>query len=87
MSDMQTAEGPQRGPGALAQAGPFAILAAGALWLLRIFYQLPERIPIHWNARFVADGFVARSRPAVLMPVFLGAPAINPRKKKRPRKR
>ena len=73
MSDVQTTQAPEQRPGAVAQAGPFAILALGALWLLRHFDELPERIPIHWNARFVADGFVPRSPGAALMPLFLGA--------------
>jgi uncharacterized membrane protein len=57
----------------LLKAGPFVVLAVGALWLLRHFEELPEKVPIHWNARLQADGFVPRTRALVLMPVFLGA--------------
>ena len=64
---------PERGPSALAQASPFLILGLGAAWLLRHFHELPERIPIHWNVRFEADGFVPRAPLAVLMPLLLGA--------------
>ncbi len=73
MSESGIPQAPERGPGAIAQAGPFAILALGAMWLLRHFYELPERVPIHWNAHFQPDGFVPRTRGLVLMPVILGA--------------
>jgi len=51
---------PEWSPGLPLQAGPFAILVGAALWLARHFYELPERIPIHWNWRGKADEFVGR---------------------------
>jgi uncharacterized membrane protein len=73
LSETPVQQTPEPRPGAVAQIGPFAILALGALWMLRHFYELPERVPIHWNARFQADGFVPRTRALVLMPVIFGA--------------
>ena len=63
----------ERRPSRLAQLGPFFILALGAAWLLRHFHELPERIPIHWNARFVADGFAPRTPLTAAMPLLIGA--------------
>ena len=62
----------ERVPGFLAQAGPFAILAFGALWLHRRFDQLPARLPIHWNWRGEPDGFVNRSAAGAALPLLLG---------------
>ena len=60
-------------PGGLyGQAGPFALLALGALWLHRQWSTLPARVPIHWNWRGDPDHFVARG-PAVALPLILGA--------------
>ena len=71
MSEIQSTD--VRGPGALAQAGPFFFLLLAAAWLHRHFDELPQRIPIHWNARFVADGFAPRTPLAALLPLLLGA--------------
>lgn len=56
----------------VAQAGPFAILAAAALWLRAHWEELPERLPMHWNMRFEADGFATRSPLAVALPLLVG---------------
>jgi len=64
---------PEPLPSAIAQAGPFAILLLAALWLHRRFDQLPARIPIHWNWRGEANGFVPRSGWGVALPLLLGA--------------
>ena len=76
MSDIREASlehEPVRLPGGFAlQAGPFAILAIGALWLHRHFDELPARLPVHWNWRGVADGFARRTPLAAAMPLILG---------------
>ena len=55
------------------QAGPFAILALPALWLLRHFQDLPERIPVHWNVSGRVDHYVPRTPMAAAFPMLLGA--------------
>src|SRR5207245_1808454 len=51
---------PVRLPGGFGlQAGPFAILAIGALWLHRHFDELPSRLPVHWNWRGLVLAFAA----------------------------
>jgi len=64
---------PEWSPGLPLQAVPFAILAGAALWLARHFYELPERLPIHWNWRGEADGFVGRNGVSVALPLLIGA--------------
>lgn len=64
---------PEWSPGLPLQAVPFAILVGAALWLARHFYELPERLPIHWNWRGEADGFVGRSGVSVALPLLIGA--------------
>ena len=59
-------------PGLPLQAAPFAILGGAALWLARHFYELPERLPIHWNWRGEADGFVERRGISVALPLLIG---------------
>jgi uncharacterized membrane protein len=56
-----------------AQLGPFAVLAAGAIWLASSWARLPARIPIHWNWRGQPDGWVARSPAGAALPLLLGA--------------
>jgi uncharacterized membrane protein len=77
MSDIRQASvepGPdEHFPGALAQTGPFVILLLGAIWLYRRFDDLPARVPIHWNWRGGADGFVSRTPLGVALPLLLGA--------------
>jgi len=63
----------ERLPGNAAQAGPFVILSLAAVWAYRRFDQLPARIPIHWNWRGEADGFVSRTPLGVTLPLLIGA--------------
>lgn len=58
--------------GALGQAGPFLILAAGALWLRARWDELPARLPVHWNWRGDADGFVSHTLSGASSPLLLG---------------
>lgn len=58
--------------GALGQAGPFVLLAAGAVWLRLRWDDLPARLPMHWNWRGEADRFVARDLPAAALPLLSG---------------
>jgi uncharacterized membrane protein len=62
----------ERFPGPLAQSGPFALLAIGAVWLYLRFDELPARIPIHWNWRGEPDRFVSRTVPGAALPLLLG---------------
>ncbi|MGZ6123498.1 MAG: DUF5808 domain-containing protein [Myxococcales bacterium] len=62
-----------RGPGILVQAGPFGILAAAALWLGAHWEELPQRLPMHWNARFEADSFAPRSPLTAALPLLIGS--------------
>ena len=77
MSDIRQASlepgSDERLPGAVAQAGPFAILLVGSFWLFRRFDELPARIPIHWNWRGDADRFVSRTVLGAALPLLLGA--------------
>jgi uncharacterized membrane protein len=58
--------------GAVMQAGPFALLAAAALWLSTRWSTLPERLPAHWNWRGDPDRFVSRSALGATMPLLVG---------------
>jgi len=77
MSDVREASlEPERGGlpgGAALQAGPFALLAAGAVWLWARWSELPERLPAHWNLQGQADRFVSRSAFGVFGPLLVGA--------------
>ncbi|HET9752317.1 MAG TPA: DUF1648 domain-containing protein, partial [Myxococcales bacterium] len=59
--------------GAAMQAGPFALLAAGALWLWARWGEVPDRLPAHWNLRGEPDRFVSRSALGVAAPLLVGA--------------
>ncbi|MFL5392382.1 MAG: DUF1648 domain-containing protein, partial [Myxococcales bacterium] len=63
----------ERLPGPLAQSGPFALLAMGAVWLYFRFDELPARIPMHWGWRGEPDRFASRSVPGAALPILLGA--------------
>jgi uncharacterized membrane protein len=67
--------GPEQNlPGGFAgQAGPFAILGVAALWLRAHFDELPERIPVHWNASGRADSWVPRTPLGAGLPLLFGA--------------
>jgi uncharacterized membrane protein len=69
---MTERRGIEGGPGIFAAAGPFLILAAGVLWLRAHWEELPDRLPIHWNARFQADGFAPRTPVAAALPLLIG---------------
>jgi uncharacterized membrane protein len=59
-------------PGGFAgQLGPFAVLALTALWIHRMRFTLPERLPIHWNARGQVNGMIARG--SLGQPLLTGA--------------
>ena len=58
--------------GALGQAGPFLILAAGAVWLRARWDELPARLPMHWNFNGDPDRFVPRTLAGVGGPLLLG---------------
>lgn len=60
-------------PPAVLQAGPFAVLAACALWLVAKWDELPARIPVHWNIHGQPNRIVSRSSFAVALPFFIGA--------------
>jgi uncharacterized membrane protein len=62
-------------PGGLPlQLGPFAILAAIALWLQLHWQQIPARFPIHWSLEGKPDGWATRSLSGVYGPMIIGAP-------------
>src|SRR4051812_20555815 len=62
----------RRGAGPLAHAGPFACLAASALWLLLHWEELPETLPMHWNSRFQPDAFMRRTPLGATLPLLIG---------------
>lgn len=51
--------------GWLAQAGPFLILAAVCGLLAAKWNDIPERMPIHWNAKGLPDGWAAKNWASV----------------------
>jgi len=63
---------PEWSPTLLLKAGPFAALGVAALWLARHFYDLPERLAIHWSWRGQPDGFVERSGTSAALPLLIG---------------
>jgi uncharacterized membrane protein len=62
----------EKPPHLAVQVAPFAIIAAGALWLARHYYELPERMPVHWNWRGDADTYLPRTAFAAALPLLLG---------------
>ena len=58
--------------GALVQAGPFLILAVGALWLRSRWDEWPARLPVHWNWRGEVDRYIPRSALGASLPILLG---------------
>ena len=64
---------PEGMPGGIfAVLGPFAILAAAAVYLYLNWDLLPQRFPVHWDV-LGAPGWAERSWQSVLAPLFLGA--------------
>jgi uncharacterized membrane protein len=59
--------------GWLLQAGPFAILAATALYLRARWDQIPELFPVHWGIDGQPNGWSARTPMGVYGPLALGA--------------
>jgi uncharacterized membrane protein len=59
--------------GWILQLGPFAILAADALWLHFHWEQIPERFPVHWDLDGTPNGWATRSLSGVYGPLALGA--------------
>lgn len=58
--------------GRLAQAVPFAILVATAIWLNLHWSEIPNRFPVHWGLDGRPDGWASRSAPAVYAPILMG---------------
>lgn len=58
--------------GWMVQAGPFAILAAAGLWLGLRWDRIPARIPIHWNAAGIPDGWSGKSPASVFGVAVIG---------------
>ena len=67
------------GEGVLASALTFLSLAPlglAAVWVHAHAERAPERIPIHWNAEGVANGFVSRDHGGVYLPLVMGAAIV-----------
>ena len=58
--------------GWLAQAGPFLILAAVCGFLALNWDRIPARIPVHWGADGVPNGWTAKSPAAVYAGAIIG---------------
>jgi uncharacterized membrane protein len=56
-----------------AQIGPFAILAAGALYLHAEWKRIPARFPVHWALDGRPNGWSTRTPAGVYGPLLLGA--------------
>lgn len=59
--------------GVVMQAGPFVLLAAGALWLWARWSELSDPLPAHWNWRGDPDRFVSRTALGIFAPLLIGA--------------
>jgi uncharacterized membrane protein len=65
----------RRSPGAiywLLQIGPFAILAARAVYLRAHWQSIPPRFPVHWGLNGEPNGWSTRSFTGVYGPVLIG---------------
>jgi uncharacterized membrane protein len=58
--------------GLLAQAGPFLILAVICICLGMNWDRIPARIPIHWGAAGMPNGWAAKTPPSVFGTVAIG---------------
>jgi uncharacterized membrane protein len=58
--------------GALLWAGPFAILAACAVYIGLHWNAIPARFAIHWGFDNRPNGWAVRSLPGVYMPMLIG---------------
>ena len=70
---------------------PLAIVIIMFIAGILAYSRLPERIPIHWNLRGIADGFAGKNPfTALLFPIialfmwalFLALPIVDPKKEK-----
>lgn len=59
--------------GWLVQLGPFALLAATALWLRLHWDNIPDRFPIHWGMDGQPNGWATRSIQGVYAPLEIAA--------------
>ena len=67
------------GDGVVASALTFLSLAPlglAAVWVHAHADRAPERIPIHWNAAGVANGFVSHSHGGIYLPLIMGAAIV-----------
>jgi uncharacterized membrane protein len=70
----EAAIGPRDGlPGGIVgQLGPFLILFAAAAYVALNWEEVPARFPTHWNLAGKADGWTAKSIPAVFRGFAIG---------------
>jgi hypothetical protein len=59
--------------GALAQAGPFLVLAAAALLAVVRWDRIPERFPVHWTLDGEVDRWAERNPAGVFAPIVVAA--------------
>ncbi|HTX16805.1 MAG TPA: DUF5808 domain-containing protein [Candidatus Baltobacteraceae bacterium] len=62
--------------GWLLQLGPFAILAATAIYLRLRWDEIPARFPVHWGANGLPNGWSVRTPLGVYWPLLFGACVI-----------
>jgi len=62
--------------GWLLQLGPFAILAATAIWLHLHWSEIPDRFPVHWGIDGRPNGWSVRTPAGVYGPLVFGASII-----------
>jgi uncharacterized membrane protein len=52
------------------------LLAATAVLGVVLYPGLPDPVPVHWDVGGMADGFAAKSVPAVFSPLLVGAGVV-----------
>jgi Family of unknown function (DUF5808)/Domain of unknown function (DUF1648) len=62
--------------GLLLQAGPFAILAAAAIYLRTHWDQIPEIFPVHWGVDGQPNGWSTRTPIGVYGPLIIAAAMV-----------
>ncbi|MGH9717229.1 MAG: DUF5808 domain-containing protein [Candidatus Acidiferrales bacterium] len=62
--------------GWLLQIGPFAILAATAIYLRMHWERIPEIFPVHWGLDGLANGWSVRTLMGVYGPLIIGAAMV-----------
>jgi uncharacterized membrane protein len=62
--------------GWLLQVGPFAILAAAAIFLRMHWAQIPEIFPVHWGIDGQPNGWSVRTPMGVYGPLFMGTAIV-----------